>query len=140
MLSDSGLHGLADDCCELHGSRAGSPNLLNEHRVFLPGRLDCESRATEFQTKRVTSRRADFYILCIMIEAVDDDEIFEATDDEQFTILDEAKIAGPQIRTGSVCRERLEDIIAARAPITAGDVGTLEPNLANVTIVASSPS
>ena len=91
----------------------------------MPGRLDCESRATEFQTKRVTSRRADFYVLCIMIEAIDDDEIFEATDDEQFTILDEAKIAGPQIRTGSVCRERLEDIIAARSPITAGDVGAL---------------
>ena len=73
-----------------------------------------------------------------MIEAVDDDEIFEATDDKQFTILDEAKIAGPQIRTESVCRERLEDIIAARAPIPAGDVGALEPNLANITIVASS--
>src|SRR5262249_12720976 len=121
MLSDGRLHGLADDCCELQGSRAGSSNLLNEHRVLLPGRLDCESCATELQTNRVTSRSADFYILGIMIEAVDDYEIFEATDDEQFTILDEAKIAGPQIRTGSVRRERLEDIIAARAPITARD-------------------
>ncbi len=139
MIAVNRCHDVVNNRRKLGGVGVTPIDLLNHHGVLLSVQFDCEGRATELRTKRMTLRRADFYVLCMMINTVENNDIFETANDKQLAIVHEAEIAGSQIRFRPIRCRGPECIVAGRTPITPCHVGTPDPDLADRLLVQLYP-